>query len=64
MIHMDYKHMEALLLCWMLSERSKVHIPAREEICIEISAPSAPPSQLSYDEYTDRTLAVVRRDGD
>jgi len=23
-----------------------------------------PPSQLSYDEYTDRTLSVGRRDGE
>jgi len=28
------------------------------EIWFEISAPPAPPSQLCYDEYTDRTLSV------
>jgi len=33
---------------------------ARAEIWTEISAPPAPPSQLSYDEYTDRTLSVGR----
>ena len=26
----------------------------------EISAPPVPPSQLSYDEYIDRTLSVGR----
>jgi len=26
------------------------------DIWIETSAPPAPPSQLGYDEYTDRTL--------
>src|SRR6218665_808752 len=34
------------------SERFGVQIPARVEILIEISTPSAPPSPLSYDEYT------------
>jgi len=28
------------------------------EIWFEISAPTALPSQLGYDEYTDRTLSV------
>jgi len=37
-------------------------IPARAEIWFEISAPSEPRRQLSYDEYTDRTLSVGRRD--
>jgi len=31
---------------------------------MEISAPLAPPSQLRYDEYTDRTLSVERGDGE
>jgi len=39
-------------------ERFNVYVPARAEICIEISAPPAPPSEFSYDEYTDRTLSV------
>ena len=34
--------------------RLAVQIPARADIWFEISAP-APPNQLSYDEYTDRT---------
>ena len=41
-----------------------VQIPARAEIWIEIFAPPAPPSQLSYDEYTDRTLSVGRWDSE
>jgi len=39
---------------------SSLHLYARAEILLEISVPSAPPSQLSYDEYTDRTLSVGR----
>ena len=31
-----------------------VQIPTRAEIWIEISALLAPPSQLSYDEYTEQ----------
>ena len=37
---------------------------ARAEIWFEISAPPAPPSQLSYDEYTDRTRSLGRQDGE
>ena len=33
---------------------------ARVEMWFEISVPSAPSSQLSYDEYTDSTLSVGR----
>jgi len=40
------------------------NIPDRAEIWFEISAPPAPPSQLSYDEYTDCTLSVGRTDGE
>ena len=39
-----------------------VQTPARAEIWFEISAPSALPSQLIYDEYTDCTLSVGRWD--
>jgi len=38
--------------------------PDRAEIWIEISAPPVPPSQLSYNEYTDRTLSVERWGGE
>ena len=38
----------------------RVQIQARAEIWILISAPTACPSQLSYDEYTDLTLSVER----
>jgi len=41
-------------------ERSGVQIPARAEIWFKISAPTAPSSQLIYDEHTDRTLSVGR----
>jgi len=41
-------------------ERFGVQIPAMAEIWFEISVPPAPPSQLSYDEYNDRTLSVGR----
>ena len=34
-------------------KRFGVQIPGRAEIWFEISAPPAPPSQLSYDEHTD-----------
>ena len=44
--------------------RFEVQTPARAEIWLEISVQSALPSQLSYDEYTDRTLSVGRRDGE
>src|SRR6218665_3784538 len=35
-------------------------LKSRAEIWFEISYPPAPPSQLSYDEYTDSTLSVGR----
>src|ERR1700733_6813863 len=35
-------------------KRSWVQFPARAEIWFEISVPQAPPSRLSYDEYTDQ----------
>ena len=44
--------------------RFGVQNPARTEIWFEISVPPAPPSQLSYDEYTDRTLSVGRWGGE
>ena len=44
-------------------DRFEVQIPARAEIWFETSAPPVPPSQLSYDEYTDCTLSVERWDG-
>jgi len=31
-----------------------------QKFVIEISVPLVPPGQLSYDEYTDRTLSVGR----
>ena len=37
-----------------------VRISVRAETWLEISAPPVPPSQHSYDEYTDRTLTVGR----
>ena len=42
------------------TERFGAQIPARAENWFEISAPCVPPRQLSYDEYTDRTLSVGR----
>src|SRR6218665_1095018 len=42
-------------------KRFGAQIPARAEICIEISAPSAPHSQYSYDEYT--VNGKMRREG-
>jgi len=36
----------------------------RAEILIEVSAPPAPHSQLSYDEYPDRSVSVGRWDGE
>ncbi len=39
-------------------ERSRIQILARAEVWFEISAIAAPPSQLSYDEYTDLTLRL------
>ena len=41
-------------------ERSGVQIPARAGIWFEISDPLAPPSLLSGNEYSDRTLSVGR----
>src|SRR6218665_1154059 len=41
-----------------------VHTPARAEIGCDISVPPVATSQLSYDEYTDRTLSVGRGDGE
>jgi len=41
-----------------------VQTPTKAEIWFKISVPPAPPGQLSYDEYTDRTLSVGRRDGE
>src|SRR6218665_153303 len=41
------------LVVSMLDMNFEVQILAKEEIFIEISAPSAPLSQLSYGEYTD-----------
>ena len=38
--------------------------PGQGRNWFEISAPPAPLSQLSYDEYTDRTLSVWRWDGE
>ena len=49
------------LACWTAKREVRdggVHILARAEIWFEISAPPAPPSQLSYDEHTDRKLSV------
>ena len=55
------------LLCLIVIHQARlpfvrfgVQTPARAEIWFEISAPPAPPSQLGYDEYTDRTLSVGR----
>jgi len=42
------------------TERFRVQTPAKVELWFEISAPPVPPSQLSYDEYNDRTLSVGR----
>ena len=39
-------------------KRFGVQIPAKAEILIKISAPPVPRSQLSYDEYTDRTMSM------
>ena len=44
--------------------RLGVQTSERAGIWFEISVPPAPPSQLSYDEYTDHTLSVGRRDGE
>jgi len=44
--------------------RFGVQTPARAEIWFEISVPPVPPSQLSFDEYTDRTLPAGRWDGE
>ena len=49
------------LACWTANRvRFVIQIPTRADIRFEISASLAPPSQLSYDEYTDRTLSVGR----
>ena len=40
-----------------------VQIPAMAEISFQISVSPAPPSPISYNEYTDRTLPVGRWDG-
>ena len=40
--------------------RGRGQIPTMAEILFDISAPPAPPRQLSSDEYTDRTLSVGR----
>jgi len=37
-----------------------VQTKASAEIWLEISVPSVPPSQFSYDEYTDHILSVGR----
>ena len=41
-----------------------VQVQTKAEIWFEISAPTVPPSQLNYDEYTDPTLLVGRWDNE
>ena len=48
----------------LLTVRFGVQTPARAEIWFQISVPSAPPSQFTYDGYTDRTMSVGRPDGE
>ena len=44
--------MVSWLVCWTGNQEIRVQIPTRAEIWLEISAPPAPPSQLSYDIST------------
>ena len=63
LLHLVWK--DPLVLCLFCV----FHIPSINCCCavaqwFEISAPPVPPSQLSYDEYTDCTVSVGRLDGE